>query len=135
MKFDGATYPDQVFELLSKYATQTSKVRQTMQEASRCKYQKSIFGMPYGRNHGVHPPSEITDIVFTSQIERLLSLIQVCVLNLMHHKQLQESGATPLELPELLLFALPSVLTLQKLFVLPALTERSHQFAGSFSRM
>ena len=67
MKFDGATYPDQVFELPSKYATQTSKVRQTMQEASRCKYQKSIFGMPYGRNHGVHPPSEITDIVFTSQ--------------------------------------------------------------------
>lgn len=66
MKFDGATYPDQVFELPSKYVTQTSKVRQTMQEASRCKYQKSIFGMPCGRNHGVHPPSEITDIVFTS---------------------------------------------------------------------
>lgn len=67
MKFDGVTYSDQVFELLPKYVTQTSKVRQTMQEASRCKYQKSIFGMPCGRNHGVHPPSEITDIVFASK--------------------------------------------------------------------
>lgn len=51
----------------------------------------------------------------------------------MHHKQLQESGATPLELPELLLLAAPEVLTLQKLFVLPAFTERSHQFAGVLS--
>jgi len=44
MKFDGATYFSQVFKLLLKYIAQTSKVRQTMQEASRCKYQKSIFG-------------------------------------------------------------------------------------------
>lgn len=36
-------------------------------------------------------------------------------------------GANPFELLALLLFALPSVFTLQKFVLLDALTERSHQ--------
>ena len=98
---------------------------------------RKVFLDAIRQSHGIHPPSEITDIVFTNHRERLLRLIQVCEHFIFDAtaNSFMNPGATPLELPELLLFGEPSVLTLQKLFVLPALTERSHQFAGSFSRM
>ena len=41
-----------------------------------------------------------------------------------------KSGASPFELPELLLLALPLELTLQKFVALPELGDRSHQFAA-----
>ena len=42
----------------------------------------------------------------------------------------RKSGASPLELDALLLFAFPFVLTLQKLVALVAFADRSHQFTG-----
>jgi hypothetical protein len=46
-----------------------------------------------------------------------------------YKRGLRNPGATARELLALLLFAVPLVLTLQKLLLLLALTERNHQFA------
>ena len=42
-----------------------------MQEASRYKYQKDVLGMSHDRNQGLHPPSDITDMVFTKAVQDL----------------------------------------------------------------
>lgn len=39
---------------------------------------RKVFLDAIRQSHGIHPPSEITDIVFTNHRERLLRLIQVC---------------------------------------------------------
>ena len=77
-----------------------------MQEASVSRYRRFVLGL--------HSPREILLL-----LRRVFFLRPVSLL---------KSGATPLELFALLLFAFPLLFTLQKLVELLALGERSHQF-------
>ena len=77
-----------------------------MQEASVPRYRRFVLGL--------HSPREVSLL-----LRRVFFLRPVNLL---------KSGATPLELFALLLFAFPLLFTLQKLLELLALGDRSHQF-------
>lgn len=90
-----------------------AKTLTTMQEASAQMYQPFTLGL----SPRITPPLNIMDIVFTIRL-------------IMQVQRRSNPGASPLELLALLLFAEPSVLTLQKLLVFDALGERSHQLTA-----
>lgn len=88
-----------------------------MQKASGPPYQAAILGMNSRRRE--QSPRRKPSFKFWGAAS--LSLLVQAPVSLLN------PGAKPSELFALLLFALPSVLTLQKLFEFVAFTERSHQ--------
>ena len=83
------------------FQTVHSNQQNTSNHASSVQIQvsKRYFRYVSDRNHGIRPPSEITDIVFANAAmpHRLLRRIQVCVLiNFDAPQTVPESGGDPI---------------------------------------